>query len=311
MEEVVYVENSRGGDVTVIEAPALEVTGSIEVGHHPDDVIASSDGSTIFVNRQEARDLVAVDPKVGEIMWTVPLSGIPHHLALSADGTRIFAAIFNEPVLDVVDIERREVVGRAQVGFGGHGVFLSPDGNRVYVGSLIQDTIAVVDAATLKTERVINFPEAVRPFAITPDERRIYVQLSKRHSFLVMDLASERVVQEVFLPPLPADAPAPVWFPHSVDHGLAFSPDGTQVWACATTGGYVAVFSLPDHELVGTIPVGQEPGWLVFSNDGTRCYVTNRAENTMSVLSVGELRETTRIAVGNYPQRVIAVPVRP
>jgi YVTN family beta-propeller protein len=307
VEEIVYVENSKGGDVSVVEVPSFELRASIEVGHHPDDILAAPDGDMLYLNRQDTRDLVAVDPGRGEIVWRAPLSGLPHHLAFSADGGRIFAAIFNEPVLDVVDLEAKRVVARADVGFGGHGVFLSPDGERVYVGSLVQDHIAVVDATTYETLRFIPFPEAVRPFAITPDERLLYVQLSKRHGFLVVDLASERVVEEVALPPLTPDVEFPRWFPHTVDHGLRFSPDGQRLFVCATTGGYVAVFSLPEHELVTTIAVGREPGWLTFGPDGSRCYVTNRAENTLSVISVDDLIEVARVPVGDYPQRMVAV----
>lgn len=310
VDEVVYVENSRGGDVTIVDVPTFTVRGTIDVGHHPDDLLATPDGSMLYVNRQDARDLVAIDTKLGEIVWQVPLSGIPHHLAFSADRRLIFAAIFNEPVLDVVDLEARKVIARAPVGFGGHGVFLSPDGERVYVGSLIHDHLAVVDAKTFKTLRTIQFPDAVRPFAITPDERRVYVQLSRHHSFLVVDLATERVVQEVFMPPLPPDVPPALEFPHTVDHGIVFDPAHERVLALATTGGYLAAFSLPDHELLTTVPLGKEPGWIVFGPDGSRCYVSNRGDDTLSVLDTATLEEIARVPVGDYPQRVVAVSAR-
>jgi YVTN family beta-propeller protein len=236
--------------------------------------------------------------------WSVSLEGLPHHLALSRDGRHLYVALFDQAIDNVVDLEARAIVARPATGLGSHGVFLSPGGERFYVGSMLLDHIAVVDATTFQTVKTIPMDEGVRPLDITQDERRLYAQLSKTHGFVVVDLTTDETIERVELPALPAGVEVPRRFPHTVDHGLKLSADGTLLFCAATIAGYVAVYGVPDHELITTIAVGSEPGWIVIGDGGARCYVTNRADDSLSIISVEELKEIARVPVGRYPQRM-------
>ena len=92
-------------------------------------------------------------------------------------------------------------------------------------------------------------------------------------------------------------------------HGIAVSPDGKLLFADSALDNYVAVYSIPDHKLLTTIPVGENPNWLTFSRDGRFLYVSNRGSNNVSVISVADKRELQRITVGEGPQRVLTVRV--
>jgi YVTN family beta-propeller protein len=309
-DDILSVENTLSDDVSVVGVRSLRVERTIAVGGHPDDVVVAPDGRTVFVNRQGPRDLVAVDAKTGDVAWSVAIDGLPHHLALSRDGRHLYVAVFDDPRDAVVDVDERAVVARPATGLGAHGVFLGPTGERFYVGSMLVDHIAVVDAATFEPVRTIPMDEGVRPFALTRAEDRLYAQLSRRHGFVVVDLATDEVAGEVDLPPLPPGIEPPRRFPHTVNHGLALTPDDRLLLAAATIAGYVAVYALPAHDLVATIEVGREPGWVTMSGDGSACYVSNRADGTVSIISVPSLREAGRVRVGAYPQRMAAAPRR-
>ncbi len=313
--EYLYVENSRGGDITVIEIPSHKVVGTIpasKVGHHPDDVIATKSGDTIYVNRLDKRDILAISTATEEVLWRVEVGGTPHHMSLSADERFLYAPIFNDQFLEVIDTGLRKVVARVEVGYGPHGTFLSPDGKRLYVGGLLGHQIAVVEVGTHKVVKKIQFPNGVRPFAISPDEKRLYVQLSRLHGFVVVDLRDDRIAQTVHLPTFGKDIPTSAYaeFPHTVNHGMALTGDGKYLFVAATLSDFVAVYSLPDLDLVATVPVGKEPGWLVLSRDGRFCYASNRKDNSVSVISVSDRKEIARIAVGDYPQRMTTAVVR-
>jgi YVTN family beta-propeller protein len=50
----------------------------------------------------------------------------------------------------------------------------------------------------------------------------------------------------------------------------------------------------------------------VFSRDGKFAYISNRRDNTISVLSLGDRKEVSRIKVGEFPQRMtVAMAHRP
>jgi YVTN family beta-propeller protein len=68
----------------------------------------------------------------------------------------------------------------------------------------------------------------------------------------------------------------------------------------------VSVFSLPELKRLTTIPVGRGPDWMVFTPDGTRCYVSNAGSNTVSVLDTAKRKELVKIPVGKVPKRIIA-----
>lgn len=314
--ERLYVENSDSGDVSVIDIPGHTVINTIHVGKHPDDVTLSHAGDVLYVNRTESLgipgqprlgesgEIIAISTRTNEILWRVLVDGMPHHMTVSADDRYVFVPLFDSFFVVVVDTQKREVVERIPVGYGPHGTRLSPDKSRLYVGTMFADHIAIVDAISFRPRRFITFDDAVRPFDITSDEKRMYVQLSRYHGFVVVDLPSGEVIEKVDLPPLPPNTQMPRFFPHTVNHGLALSADNKTLYCAASIAGYVAIFSVPEHKLLATVPVGREPNWIGFSHDGKFCYVSNRKSDTVSVISTAERREITQIPVGQYPQRL-------
>lgn len=303
--QFLYVENTYGGDVSVIDTRTDQVVATHKVGEHIDDIVTSPDGAVLYVVRQDTRDVAAVDAVSGAVRWTVPLTGLPHHIARSGDGSRLYVAVFNEVEDNVIDTGTRSVIARPVTGFGSHGVAFSPSGGHVLVGSLVFDQLAMVSTDDWTVDRALNFDQAVRPFCLTADESVLYVQLSRKHGFLAVDPRTGATLADV---QLPGELKAEATFPHTADHGLELAPDGSRLLAAATTSGFVAVFDVPGHRLLGTIETGREPGWITFGADPGRCYVSNRGEDTVSVLDLATLSEAGRIPVGHYPQRMASGP---
>jgi YVTN family beta-propeller protein len=315
--EYLYVANTLGGDISVVEVPTHKVVGTIPasvVGNGPDDVISTQGGDLLYVSRLDTKDVIAVSTATEQVLWRTEVGGVPNHLTLSRDERFLFVPLYDKGLLVVVDTKTHEIVARPEVGKGAHGTLLGPGGKSVYVGMMEANQVAVVDATSHKVRKIIPLPEGVRPFQVSPDETTLYAQLSKLHGFAVVDLKHDRVVQTVALPTLGKPLPvATLEKSHYVmNHGLGITPDGTRLVANASLLGFVAIYSLPDLTLVGTVPVGREPNWVVFSKDGRFAYVSNRRDNTVSVISVAEGKEVTRIETGEFPQRMtVALARRP
>ncbi len=321
--EYVYLENTDSGDISVIDIPGHNLISTIKVGPHLDDVVASRDGKVLYTNRTESlglpgshagesSEIVAISTETEEILWRTPVNGWAHHLTLSKDDRLLFVPLFDRVWMEVVDTQQHQVVTRFPIGYGGHGTRLSPDGKRLYVGSMFLDLLTVIDVDTLKPIKRLPFADAVRPFTFTRDEKTLFVQLSRLHGFQVVDLASDSIVRKIALPALASDVELPKFYPHTYNHGLEISPDEKLLLAAGSAAGYVCAYRLPDLALLATIPVGEEPNWIVFSQDGSHAYVSNRKSDTLSVISVRDLKEIKRIPVGDYPQRmcVVDVPIR-
>ncbi len=336
--ELLYVGNNHGGTITVIEVPSFAVIGEFsgipDVAEREafpdglvDDLVVSPDGRILYVSRSAFGDVAAFSTATERLLWRVPIPGTPDHFALSGDGRRLYLSVVSRPFSLVIDTDKRAVVAWWDTGFTPHGMFLSPDGQRVYTGCIRCDqiTIASVDQyeqaagdgqkwsglaglQQLKVFRSIQFEDGVRPFVITPDERQLYVQLSKLHGFVVVDLGSGKVTRTVELP-VPPGVTHQMADPHTAHHGMALAGNNTRLCVAGTVANYVAILSVPELQLLGTIPVGTEPSWVIPSLDGRYCYASARKGNSVSVISVAERREVKRIPVGDYPQRMWTVRV--
>lgn len=96
--------------------------------------------------------------------------------------------------------------------------------------------------------------------------------------------------------------------------GVAVTPDGVEGWVvtqafepASTTGAIVAI-SLASGVASAPISVGVAPQAIAITPDGTKAYVTNSGDNTVSVISVALHRVVATIPVGNQPLRVAVRP---
>ncbi len=315
--QLLFVENTNSGDVSVIDDATLTVTGTLPVGLSPDDIVPSPAGDVLYLSRIVRRDdgrpsgngeIVAIDPVRLKVLWRAPLRGAPNHVAVSPDGQRIYVTIVSTGYVDIVDPARKAVVDSVQVGPGPHDIDVSRDGRQVYVGLIRGTDVVVFDARTRAVLRRIPFGANVRPIAVSHDESRIFVQLSHYHGFVVADAQSGETVRRVALP-VPAGLALPDSMPVDVNHGLRITADGNYLIANGSIVDMTAIYSLPDLALVATVPVGHDPNWVTLTPDGRHAYVSNRGSDDVSVIDLATHKELARIKVGRYPQRMAAVAV--
>ena len=314
---MLYVENKYGPSISVVDTKDYKVVGTISLGKDtiPDDVIVSNDGKTLYANvaygtshgnpdaQAEVSDLIAFSTQSEKEIWRARIKGNIGHMAISPDNRYIYNTLFDRWYVAQVDTKTHEVEDIPVDFIGGHGIRVSANGKRLYVGSILMPEIDVVDLQKKKVIQRVRFRDAVRPFGITKDEKTAYVQLSWLHGFEVVDLKKNRVSMTVHLPKLPADTPEEkVW--NTVDHGLEITHDETHIVTVATTGNYAAVHRLPSLELVGIVPVGKEPSWVIVSDDGTLAFVSSRKSDEVSVISIPDAKEVKRVKVGRHPQRM-------
>lgn len=315
--EVLYVGNNRGGTISVISIPDYDVLGEFDAVpdlDNPrrgevalaDDLVATPEGRILYVSRPHNRDIGAFDTATEKLLWSIPTKGKPDHFTMSPDGRHLFVSINSERYAAVIDTETRAIAETFPTGPLPHGMRMSPDGRHVFNGAMGADRLTVADASTFQVVRNIELDEGVRPFTITRDGKKLYTQLTRLHGFVEVDLESGRKTKTIHLP-VPEGVTAQKSYPHTAHHGIEFAMDDRYLCIAGTVAHYVAIVSYPELDLVTTIPVGEEPSWVVTSLDGKSCYVSSRVSDTVSVISVEERREVKRIDVGDYPQRMWTV----
>lgn len=318
VKEILYIANSGGDDVTVVELPSHRVVGTIKVGDHDaDGLAASTSGETLYVTVAKPASVVAIDTATDKILWRVPVSERPNLPSVSGDGRFVYVPIFSSDHVEVIDTEKQAVVHRIRVGARPHNTITSADGKSIYATAALQNQVVVIDVATQKIVSTILCGDQVRPIAITRDEKRMYVQFSGLHGFAIADLTHRndndpflgKMVQTIHHQPPLAEGVKPAVH-NTFAHGLALSPDESYLGSVSVVADHVAFFSVPDHKLVATVTVGNAPRWITFSGDGKFAYVSNTGSNDVSGISMETFEEVVRIPAGKGPKRILTVSAR-
>jgi YVTN family beta-propeller protein len=88
-----YVGNSLGDDVSVIEMPSLKVIGDMTVSEHVHGVAVQGDGRKLFTTSATDHTLIISDTATDKIIATVKLPGKPNQCAVTPDGRYVVVAI--------------------------------------------------------------------------------------------------------------------------------------------------------------------------------------------------------------------------
>ena len=320
-KEYLYIHNTYSGEISKISIPEYEVVSEIEIGFYVDYVNKSPDNKTLYVNRikgdlpgSRARnigvsgELIAIDTATDKIKWRHDMDGMTHHMSVSKDGKHIYVPYYDTWWLAVVDVEQRQLIKKIFIGHGGHVTKVSANGERLYVGSMMNDTLTVIDTKSLEVINQFGFRDGVRPFAIPKDESVIYVQQFWLNGFVVLD-PETRKQRTVNLSDLGRELPMPESYPQNVNHGIALTPDESELWCNSTALEFVAVYTHPGLEHVANIPVGKEPNAIAFSGDGKYAYVSNRKSDNISIIDTKTHKEIKRLSLGKYPQRMVVIDV--
>jgi YVTN family beta-propeller protein len=314
----IYVTNSAGDSVTVVDPvtnKVVQVISGIEVPH---GVNFSRDGKLVYITNEADSVLDVVDQKSGAIINKIHLSGHPNNIAVTEDGRDVLVCIASAPgALDVVDTASMEVVKTIPVKGPLHNVYVTPDGKYAFAGSVVAKRLTVFDLKTLEPAWDMTFDGGVRPMTFDTNAdgstRRIYVQLSNFHGFVVVDFAKHQEVSRVMLPE--GKYGEEEWRLGTPSHGIAVAPDGKTLWINSILANAIFEYSLPDLKLVGHAALpevkrqgkassGAVPEWITFTPDNKTVYVSNSAARSLSAIDTQTLKEIATIPVGEVPKRI-------
>jgi YVTN family beta-propeller protein len=306
--------NSAGDNIHLIDPETNKIAGEIKGIPINHGAAAAPDGRTMYFSSEAERSLAVVDVKTLTVTKKIPLSGRPNNISIGRDGRRVYVGIVSEPgAVDVIDTTTLERVKSIPTRGGIHNVYVTPDGRFIVAGSIAGKNMMVIDATTDAPAWSL-FEEGVRPIAFETNAdgstRRLFVQLSELHGFAVVDFQQRKEVSRVMLPEIPVEQRDPGPFNASPSHGIGVAPDGKTLWVCSRPNGQVYVYSLPDLQLLGGVPVGKRPDWLTFTPDSRRVYIATESTDSVTVIDVPSRKEVTRVTVGDSPKRNITAVLR-
>ena len=142
----------------------------------PVAVIASKDGSRLFVANADAKQVSIVDAADGKLLRSIPMPAPPTGMVLSPDGAAVYVTCAApRSTVCVLDADSGRVSASIPAGHTAIGPAISPDGARLYVCNRFNNDVSVIDLAERREVARVAVGREPIAAAVTPDGRFIYV----------------------------------------------------------------------------------------------------------------------------------------
>jgi len=306
---LLYVANSQGDDISIIDLATQKVIKTLKVGPIVHGVCAQADGRRAFATIESENSLKVIDTKTNTVTDTIALGGRPNECAATNDGRYVVVPLLAPANLSVVvDVAEKKIVKSFKT-VHPHNCFTPEGGSNTVVYCEERDAYRIhrIDLAKMEVTNEVKVAGDPRPFAITKDEKTLYTALSGLHGVAVIDIAHETMSQ-IALPPMPWMA-CKVEPPNTPVHGVGLTPDGKKLWITSVSDAGIYVYDIASKKLGKKITVGACPNWISFSADGKYAGVSNADTDDTSILDVKAEKEIARVKVGTAPKRVLVIDV--
>ena len=303
-----YVDNSEGDDVSVIDLRTLNTVDDIRLADKVHGLAVQADGRRLFATIESDNTLRVVDTTTDKMIATIKLTGRPNQCAVTPDGHYVAVPIRDKGAVDVVDVQQQKVVKPLPVSKP-HNAFNAGSNRYLFVSSMGSNQIDIIDLTTLSYSAKVAVGGIPRPYVVTPDGKTMYVAETDLHGFVQVDVVSGKIARVSMQAENHTPKQRPFEPINTLTHGLALSPDGSELWVTSLLDNSLYVYDVKTNKINGRVQVGDGPNWVTFSPDGKYVCVSNTGTEDVSIIDAHARREVKRVKVGKAPKRVVAANV--
>jgi len=280
----------------------------------PNALVASKDGTSLYVANTDARQIAVVDLAQGKVARSIgmpadPQAGAPTGLALSPDGSVLYVTCAApKSTVCVVDVRSGEVRESVPAGHTAMAPVVSPDGGTLYVCNRFDNNVSVID---LKAKKIAHVQTTREPLAaaVTPDGKTVFVA-----NHLPLDRADAYdVAAVVTVIDTQANRVSAIRLPNGSSslRGICVSPDGKYAYVVHVLARYqmpttqlergwmntnaMSVIDAQSRKLVNTVllddvDLGAANPWgVACTADGKSICVTHAGTHELSVIDQAAL----------------------
>jgi YVTN family beta-propeller protein len=305
---LLYVDNSTGDNISVINVAQNKVIATIPVGTLPHAICASGDGRKVYTTTEADYALKQIDTATNTVVNSWPLPADPNECTVTKDGRYVVVALRGNNTAAIFDTTTNQFVKTLPIK-GPHNCFTPMNGSNDYVYCEEQRgfDIAKVDMKTMEIVQKTKVNGEARPFIVTPDLNTMYVALSDLSGVAIVDVPAQTIA-EVVLPPTKL-MPCTIEPGNTPTHGIGLGPDMKKLWITDVADAGVYTYDLTTKKMSQKISVGKCPNWFAISSDGKWVAVTNAESNSVSIIDAKTEKVLSEIPVGKGPKRIEFVDV--
>jgi YVTN family beta-propeller protein len=280
-----------GAHVRFFDPRTFAEIAAIKVPANPHDFALSPDKRFAYVpiygdgvyrrNPNPGHEVYIVDLQKRAVAGVVDIAPYraPHAVQVDRQGL-LYVASDDDRKLLVIDPARRVVIAAIDTEGTGHWIAMLPDGSKVYVANKDdRPFVSVIDVKARKLVARVPAPNGTQGIAASPDGRQVVAMDFKEPRMLVIDTATDTVVDRITLQGSGAAAYKPY-----------YSPDGKYL-VTMNLDSQINVFDAASLRGAQTVlKVGRNPMGVGFSADGTTMLAANHGDGSVSVVDLRSRR---------------------
>jgi YVTN family beta-propeller protein len=292
---LVYVTNSGGGTVTVVDAGTGATVAAIAVGDEPVDVAISPDGTRAYVVNKGSNSVSVIDTATQRVIANAAVGREPDGIAISPNGASAYVSNFGDESVSLISTATESVpIGPIHVGKEPEGVAISTDGSKAFVA---RHSGGVAVLSTASNQLVGTVADSLGPsrIALSPSGGRGFVTNAETASVTAFDPGSATTVGA----PIPLEAKP---------SGIAIAPSGGTAYVASAAAGSVMQLDASADAPFG--PIFGFPGatGVAIAPDGLHGFVTDGGGSGLTVLDTLAGAAVGSVGIGPKPTGVAVVP---
>lgn len=281
-----------GHHVRFFDPATFKEISSVEVGVTPHDLAISPDHKTVYTpvygdgiygrNPHPAHTVAIIDLPTRTVTGMIDVSPYqaPHGIQIDDAGTLYVTCDLSRKLL-VIDPRKRAVEAAIDTEGTGHWIAVLPDASKAYVTNKNDRLfVSVIDLKAHKMIGRVPAPNGTEGIVASPDGKRVLVADHAEPAILVIDTATDTVVDKIAMKGNTKGM-----------YKVRYTPDGTKVLAMNSTESLINIFSSSNlHGDQHVLMVGKAPMGFAFSPDGKTALIANHGDGTVSVIDLQKSR---------------------
>jgi YVTN family beta-propeller protein len=298
IQGAVWVADEHGNSLSVIDASTNKVAATLTGIEGPHNLQVAPDGKTVWAVSGHDNLAVKIDSQEYKVLGTASTGSAPAHIVLSPDGKTAYATNGGDDTVTAIDVATMEVVATIPVGSYPHGLRPSPDGKWLYVANAKGTALSVIDTSTNQKVADVEVGQKPVQVAFSPEGKYVYSSLNGENAVAKVDVAERKLVGKVEVGVGPVqvyvtpdaryllaanqgteDKPSTTVSIIDTEsfgvvktvesgegaHGVVVDPSGKHAYITNIYGNDVAVLDIAEQKVIATIPVGEAPNGISFS----------------------------------------------
>ena len=184
--------------------------------------------------------LICIDLKTDKVLWERKYPNGCDRMSMSPDGKVIYQPSFEKDNWYVLDAASGDIITELQPKSRAHNTVYGIDGTKVYLAGLGSPMLSIAETSTHTIAKTCGpFANSIRPFTVNGSQTLCFVNINELLGFEIGDLKTGKKLHRV---EVEGFQQGPVKRHGCPSHGIAMTPDETEIWVTDGHNEHLHVF---------------------------------------------------------------------